>query len=173
MAPRGVYSSVIIEYNVKKGTFIEPSISLHLWVILVPRYTADCENFADVPDNVSDDIPDDDIPDDDISDDDIPDDASDDTSDDTSDDILDDVSDNTSIPDDMSDILNDIPDDISDDILGDISDDTPDDMSIDSMGEKDSSSLLVNIASEADTTYRSSKVKDTLDGRCSVQLSGR
>lgn len=175
MAPRGVYNSVIIEYNVKKSTFIEPYLYI-FELILVPRYTTDCENFADVPDDVSDDtILDDNIPDDDISDDGIPDYditnndiPNDDIPDDTSDDILDDVSDNTSILDDISDI----PDYISDDILGDIPDDIPDDMSIESMGEKDSASLLINIASEADTTYRASKVKDTLDGRCAVKLSG-
>ena len=41
------------------------------------------------------------------------------------------------------------------------------------VGSADTLQPLVNIASEADTTYRSSKVKDTLDGRCAVQLSGR
>jgi hypothetical protein len=161
MAPRGVYNSVIIEYNVKNGTFIEPDP--YIFKLIVPRYTADCENFADVPaEDVSDhdDIPDDDIPDDDIPDD-IP-------NDDMPDDILDDVADD--IPQDMQDNpIDSIPEDIPDDIS--------DRMSIESEGKKASASVFVDVADEADTSYyrasKASKVDNTLDGRCAVQRSGR
>jgi hypothetical protein len=165
MAPRGVYNSVMIEYNVKKSTFIEPYP--YVFELLVPRYTADCENLADVSaEDVSDNTPNDDFPDDDILDD-IPD---DDILDDIPDDILYDTSDD--IP---YDILDDSVDDIAEDIAEDIPDDIPDDMSAESKGEKDPASVFVGIANEADTSYRASKgkVDITLDGRCTVQPFGR
>ena len=176
MAPRGVYNSVMIEYNVKKSTFIEPYP--YIFELLVPRYTADCENLADVSaEDVSDNTPNDDFPDDDILDD-IPDDdiPDDDILDDIPDDILEDIPEDI-FYDASDDIPYDILDDSVDDIAEDITEDIPDDMSAESKGEKDPASVFVGIANEADTSYRASKGKGkvdiTLDGRCAVQPFGR
>jgi hypothetical protein len=115
-------------------------------ILLSLSYT-DCENSADAPaedvNNISENTPND------ISD--IPD----------------------NIPNDILDILDDsdigILDDDSGDILDNTSDDIPDDksdnMSVDSQGEKYSTSAFVDIANEADTSYRASNVNNTLDGR--------
>jgi hypothetical protein len=85
------------------------------------------------------------------------------------DDILDDVADD--ISQDMQDgTVDNIPEDIPDEISDDISDR----MSVESEGGKASASVFVDVANEADTSYRASKaskVDNTLDGRCAVQPS--